>query len=150
MNEWITEMQIEKILNEVINTILIPRYKDLGMEASGNWAKQLEVRIKPSGVQIWGEEYSKQLVYGRKPGAMPPVSAIARWLDDKNINANPWAVAKVIAEKGTTWYQKGGSNLLEVLQEQNTIEFINNRIASFIQAQVKLKLIRATKEIFIS
>jgi hypothetical protein len=146
---WITEIEIETILNEVIDKFLIPRYKELGMEASGNWARQLEVRTKPNGGQIWGEKYSEQLVYGRRPGKMPPVNAISRWLQQKGINANPWAVAKVIAEKGTTWYQRGGSDLLEALKDPETINYLNSKIAGFLQARVRLELIRNTKEILL-
>lgn len=145
--EFITEKQIESILNQVINNFLIPRYKSLGMEASGNWARQLEVRTRPNEGIIIGERYTEQLVYGRRPGTMPPVLAIQRWLQQKGLNLNPWAVAKTIQNSGTSWYRKGGSDLLEVFEEKQTIDFINTQISNLLRVNVQLELVRTAKTI---
>ena len=52
-------------------------------------------------VGLFGLDYWKYFDKGRKPGKMPPVDPIQRWIDNKGLSLNAWAVAKSIAKKGT-------------------------------------------------
>lgn len=116
---------------EKLKQDLISKHIELGMEASGKWIDSLEVVEENLRVSLLGEKYTDQLVYGRKAGTMPPVSAIEQWIKDKGIIPNipirslAWAIAISIKKKGTTYYQKGGTDLVSSVI---TVERINKII----------------------
>ena len=150
MAQLLTTQIIEDVIRGIINDILIPKYDALGMRASGNWARQLEVREN----QIWGERYTEQLVWGRKPGSLPPPSALAKWAEIK-LGIPPsqslsvgWAIAKTIEKEGTTWYKEGGSDLLEVLYSPDTEQYIAEKIGTFIRNQITSDLRNFIKKAF--
>lgn len=88
------------------------------------------------------------------PGAMPPVDPIEKWVNAKfglfgtEARSAAFAISKKIADSGTTWYQKGGSGLLDVLNDSETIRYINDRISNFMNVEVTLVLRRELQEIF--
>ncbi len=53
------------------------------------------------GGSLSGEDYWKFFDKGRKPGKMPPISPIEKWVKNKGIDVSAWAIAKSIAKKGT-------------------------------------------------
>lgn len=125
---------------------LIKRYDELGMRASGNWAQQLEAEVRDTTAVIMGTPYTVQLVNGREPGRMPPVDAIYQWMLDKRTftgeksMSRAWAIAKTIQKEGTSWYKRGGSSLLEILDEP---EIQNIFIEEF-----RIYLVTTIREIF--
>jgi len=135
---------IEEILKDVINLYLIPKHIDLGMKATGEWINSLEVE----GNTIRGRKYTEQLVYGRSAGTMPPIAPLERWVNAKfgiggvQAKSIAWAVAKKIEKEGTSWKQKGGSDLLEVLESKQVIDYINERLGKYITAEATLELRR--------
>jgi len=135
---------IEEILKDVINLYLIPKHIDLGMKATGEWIESLEVQ----GNTIRGRKYTEQLVYGRSAGTMPPIAPLEKWVNAKFGIGGPqakniaWAVAKKIEKEGTSWKQKGGSDLLEVLESKQVIDYINERLGKYITAEATLELQR--------
>lgn len=134
----LTHQQIERILQDVIDLFLIPKFNELGMDASGEWRNSIEVR----GNEIWGRQYTEQLVYGRKPGKRPPVEPLKKWAmikfgyDEKRALSFAFALAHTIAEKGTSWYQQGGTELIAVLKSQAVIDFINLQAGIIIKQQI--------------
>jgi copper chaperone CopZ len=42
---------------------------------------------------------------GRKPGTMPPISEIQKWLDAKGLDISPWAVAIKMRNEGNTLWR---------------------------------------------
>jgi hypothetical protein len=132
--------KFESILKEVINRFLIPKFNQLGMNASGEWLNSLEVDYNT----IRGRKYTEQLVNGRRGGSMPPINAIEDWVKAKfgysgqNAKSMAWAVAKSIEKKGTSWHKKGGSDLLEVLESSECIDFINNEIGKYLKTELTL------------
>lgn len=149
MNNIIPYTEIERILTEVVKRFLIPKHKQLGMETTGRWINSLEVK----GNVIRGEKYTEQLVYGRNAGTLPPVNAIERWVNAKfgyggpEARSTAWAIAKSIEKKGTTWKRKGGSDLLEVLETPEVINFINQELKNHLTTEVKLQLQRELQKI---
>ena len=139
--------EIESILNDVIKLFLIPKYESLGMKATGNWAEKLQVDYNV----IKGEKYTEQLVYGRAGGSLPPISAIEKWVNAKfgysgqEARQTAWAIAKKIEAVGTTWHQKGGSDILEVLETSEVLNYINERLKKYIEAEVTVQLQRELK-----
>ena len=150
----IENREIEVILWKVIDTFLIPRFHELDMNASGEWLQSLEVQATPEGGKIRGRHYSEQLAKGREPGRMPPVAALEKWVQAKfgmsgsQATGMAWAVAKKIQKSGTSWYQKGGSDLIELLEEPQVIEFIQQELIATARLKIAENLNRNAQKIF--
>lgn len=111
INEWVTNTE----------SALVQSYNDKGLKASGEWETTLntEVEYKQAGVSISvkAASYTQQMEDGRRPGAMPNVDVIAKWMVDKGIVSEPdmnaaWAISKHIEKKGTIAYQDGGTDFV--------------------------------------
>jgi hypothetical protein len=145
----IPDAKFEEILNEVIRLYLIPKHKALGMEATGEWINSLESK----GNTIRGRKYTEQLVYGRQPGKAPPVTPIERWvtakfgITGKEATSFAFAISKKIAKEGTSWKKKGGSDLLEVLETREVLDFINSKLAAYFQIEISLQIRRNLQEL---
>lgn len=140
----IPEAKFEEVLNDVIKLHLIPKHKQLEMEASGEWIKSLEAK----GNVIRGRKYTEQLVYGRNPGQAPPVKPLEKWVNakfgisGKEATSFAFAISKKIAKEGTTWKKKGGSDLLEVLETKEVKDFINKSLGKYILSETELQIKR--------
>jgi hypothetical protein len=145
----IPDAKFEEILNDVIRLFLIPKHKDLGMEATGEWINSLESK----GNVIRGRKYTEQLVYGRKAGKAPPIAPLENWVNakfgitGKQATSFAFAISKKIAKEGTSWKQKGGSDLLEVLETREVLDFINSKLARYFQTEISLQIIRNLQEL---
>lgn len=148
----IPEEIIIKALNKATD-VLIQKYDELGMRATGDWANGLEGRTHANGGEIWGLPYTEQLVFGREPGKRPPIAPIERWVQAKfgvsgrQATSMAYAVANKIAQEGTTWYQQGGSDLLEVLDDQRVVDTFYSEIGSYLTVQVSEELTRTLEEL---
>lgn len=143
---------IEEALDQVIQ-ILIYKYDTLGMRATGRWAEGLEgVVVQGNGV-VKGYPYTQQLVLGRAPGKLPPIAPLERWvkaklgLTGKQATRAAFAVATTIAQEGTSWYQRGGSDFLEVLNTQEVLEAFYGHIGKHLRFQIEQELKRQLKEV---
>lgn len=146
--------EIERVMQEVVDRFLIPKFLELGMNATGEWVRSLEVvgRDGQKGA-IRGRHYSQWLAKGRAPGGRPPISVIEKWVNAKlGIGGAQglgvaFAVANKIAKEGTSWYPNG-TDLLEVLQSREVIDFVNNEFKLSMQVYIKRQLQRNIKEVF--
>lgn len=77
--------------------------------------------------------YARFMLYGRGPGKMPPVEAIAGWTRKYGIEISPWAVAKHIAKHGT----KGNDFLSPVMPAVNA--YIAAQIQKLMAQQIVQK-----------
>lgn len=144
MDFQFSKEEIEPIIREVIIRFLIPKFRELGMPASGQWEQEVEARAN----EIWGMNYTEYLVDGRPPNENQDPDAIRRWAvwagstiikdwaEAKGVNIPPIAIAYKIAREGTTWYPEG-SDLLDVLSEPEVIDFINEELGKIIIERVK-------------
>jgi hypothetical protein len=142
LNTWLSEKEKDLIAN----------YDKLGLRASGNWANQLEQFNEQTGkgyhIGIKGEKYTGALETGRSANKNQTPKAIKawvgwagstflkKWISDKGLNLNPFAVAYKIARHG--WkvpnaHNTGGlvSNVitkesLNDLQSRLTMGFLDN------------------------
>lgn len=159
-HDYFTEAEILMILEEVVDNFLLPRFNELKMEASGEWRQSIEVVYDGADRgRIRGRFYSYWLAHGRagnrdqSPEALrrwavwAGKSFIADWVRDKGIAADPIAVAYSIAQRGTTWKKRGGSNLLEVLEEPQTIAYIQKRMRAIVAPKIADELRRSAAEI---
>lgn len=134
MIEEILKSAEEKVFDEflLLRQELVEKHIELGMEASGKWIRSLEVLKTDMSTKLIGEKYTEQLVYGRKPGTLPPVNAIKEWIEEKGITSDlsttslAWAIAMKIKRDGTRYYQKGGTDLVSsVITTQRIQKIIN-------------------------
>ena len=72
--------EVEQVLKKVVELFLVPRFKELGMPATGEWEQNLEVVAESNSGKIRGRDYSQQLAFGRKPGKRPPVAPLQKWV----------------------------------------------------------------------
>lgn len=150
----VPQEKILQIMQEVIDKFLIPRFYQLNMDATGEWVQSLQAQAQPNKGIIKGRPYTEQLVNGRAPGERPPIAPLERWVNAKlGIHGSQgksiaFAVANKIAKEGTTWYEKSGSNLLEVLEEIETLRYINERVGDIMSAEVEIAIQRQLQEIW--
>lgn len=145
------DFEFETILSEVNELYFKPKFMALGMNASGEWVQNLEARKD----EIWGRDYSEYLALGRTPNKDQSPEAVRRWVGwagstfldkwvkDKGLSLNPYAVAYKIAREGTSYYPQG-TDLLEVLSSDEVGDYINKRLseklAPIIAEEIKLKI----------
>lgn len=147
---------MEEILDRAITVLYVPHFMALGMNASGQWREAVEAR----GKTIWGMDYTEYLAEGRGANQdQSPESikawvgwagstVIAQWVKDKGLNLNPYAVAQNIARRGTTWKQKGGSDLLKFLNSKPFLDFLAKGISEKLGQNIRDQLFIDTKLAF--
>lgn len=146
----LTDEEIIKVLQEVIDMFLIPKFIALGMNASGSWISALLPTVENGRGVIKGKDYTFYLVNGRAPGNAPPIAPLVNWVQSKmGISGAQglsiaYAVSKKIANEGTSYYPNG-TDLLEVLQSKEVTDFIYNRLKSDLTNKVKIEILRVVK-----
>lgn len=137
----IPQEEIERIITDVINLFLIPKFRELGMPASGEWEQNVHARSN----EIWGRDYTEYLVLGRGPNQDQSPEALKRWVgwagntilkdwvQSKGLNINPFAVAYKIAREGTDYYPQG-TDLLEVLYSEEVTGYIAQEVGAYVVA----------------
>lgn len=151
---YISENKVREIIQGVIDLYLIPKFMELGLNASGDWVKNLEARASGTTGEIWGLSYTEQLVNGRGPGTPPPVSALVRWAGFKlgytgqQAISVAFAVRNKIAAEGTEIYKNGGTDLLEILNSPEVLNYINKQAGDEIVEQARLAILRSANKIF--
>lgn len=125
----------------VIDNFLIPKFNELGMNASGQWINSLMPMVSNGNGEIWGMDYTYWLANGRKPGTAPPVSALIPWVTAKlgvggsQARSVAFAVAQKIKNEGTEYYPNG-TDLLTVLESKEVKDYIYSRFGQGITAQI--------------
>jgi len=156
-----TEAEVITVMFGVIDKFLIPRFHELKMRASGDWEQSLAAeRTGINQAVIKGQFYSEFLAKGRNQNRDQSPEAIRRWavwagstfikdwVQDKGIAANPIAIAYGIARKGTSWKRQGGSNLLEVLTEPETVAYVQKELGVFAKPRIAEALRRNARQAF--
>lgn len=142
------EADIIETMNWIVDTILIPHFMELGLDATGEWRSSLKVRAENETGIIRGRKYTEQLVYGRRPGAMPPIAPLEKWVQAKlglsgqQARLAAFAIAKKIAKEGTNIYKEGGTDLLEILETPETQQKITKHLQGILTPKVQLMLER--------
>lgn len=150
---------LTQTLQEVVDMFLIPKFLALGMNASGSWISALRVEVVNGTGYIKGKDYTFWLVNGRASNKDQSEEGInhftkwaghyifKKWVADKGLSINPYAVANSIARKGTKDYPSG-TDLLEVLQSPEVTQFIYTRIGENISGQIRADIQRRLKTTF--
>jgi len=144
---------IIQTMNGVIEQFLKPKFISLGMNATGSWLNALEGRAVNGNGEIWGMDYTYFLVNGRKPGKMPPVSALLPWVNaklgisGKEALSVAFAVATKIKNEGTSYYPEG-TDLLEVLNSPECVEYVTSQLGNFYRFEINKILIKQLHDNF--
>lgn len=100
------DSEVTRIVKGVRDEIVANYYK-MRLNASGEFAEKTRVVEDGKGIRIVAPSYVYQMEGGRRAGTMPPVSAIRKWIRDKNANAGTdipeeaaWAIAYAIKRDG--------------------------------------------------
>ena len=139
----ISDQDIKTIMDGVALKFLIPKFLELGMNASGEWVDSIETSAVNNIGKIRGRDYTEYLKNGRKPGKMPPIAAIEKWvqvklgLRGKQALSAAFAIAKKIAKEGTDYYKQGGTELLAELESQECLDYIRKELTTLIVVQAK-------------
>lgn len=148
---FVEPREIERILREVVNRFLIPKFSELGMNATGEWLQNLEVHAGEDSGTIRGRQYSEWLAKGAGPH-IAPVKPLQRWamakfgVDDQKGLSIAFAVREKIKKLGTSWYEQGGSDLIEVLESPEVRDFINSELSAILRVMLAEQLIRNASE----
>lgn len=126
---------------EAIKKDLIAKHNQLKMKASGKWESSLKVDVLETQdlyiARIYGEHYTEQLVFGRKPGKFPPIKAIEQWIKDKGIagigkkisvSSLAFLIARKIAKEGTKYFRDGGTDLVSSVYTPERIQSIIDKV----------------------
>ena len=113
---------VEQIKKEIFES-----YISKGLVASGEFGRELKVNDLGNRVTITAPKHTIQIEQGRKAGAFPPVSAIKKWIQDKNRTAGTdipeeaaYAIAYVIKRDGIKVPNKynGGGVVSDVINPE--------------------------------
>lgn len=98
--------EIVKLVQGVRDEIVANYYR-MKLNASGEFDRETKVVEDGKSIKIVAPAYIYQMEDGRRAGTMPPVSAIKKWIRDKNANAGTdipeeaaWAIAYAIKRDG--------------------------------------------------
>lgn len=146
---------LRNVIADELNNLakdFIDKYDELGMRASGEWADAVEVQADNLSGKILGIDYTDQLVQGRAPGSMPPVSPIEDWVKSKfglsgrEATGAAWAIATKIKNEGTTWYKSGGSDLVDGVLTQERQSQISQKVGLDLTVTIREQLIRELRK----
>ena len=113
---------VEQIKKEIFES-----YISKGLVASGEFGRELKVNDLGNRVTITAPAHVYQMESGRKAGSFPPVSAIKKWIQDKNRTAGTdipeeaaYAIAYVIKRDGIKVPNKynGGGVVSDVINPE--------------------------------
>lgn len=134
-------MDISDIIHDELSKLsqeLIEKYDELGMRASGEWAEAVEVMVTINVGKILGLDYTQELAFGRPPNknSSPEVlrrwvgwagsTFIAKWVKDKGLPHDPFAVAWKIAREGTNYHPLGTDLIDGVITTGRVAEMMTN------------------------
>ncbi len=150
----LTPAEVLKEELEDLKQDLIDNHLKLGMKASGKWINELATEVVEVGSKligsVTGAHYTTQLVRGCRPGKMPPIATIERWINQKGIRAInrkmkarqlAFAIAKKIAQVGTRYHQQGGTDLIEKVITPARLQLIIERVGeAVLEEQIEVSL----------
>ena len=118
--------------------------------ASGKLVNSVEIEYHDSGFRILAEHYVYYLIYGRKPGRFPNITAIRSWIQDRGIkselpiNSLAYLIARKIAEEGSSvWrrYKGADSGLLDDALSDERIDAFLEQFGDEIVSRVRSEVL---------
>jgi len=146
-------MNAISVLRENLESLIedfIIKYDELGLRATGEWAKSLELNPTGTGFEILGAEYTENLTNGTPPGENVEFDRLKEWVkirfnttDEGALNGITANIARNIFEEGTTHYQNGGTDLIDGVLTQQREDEIMDDVGQSILTQIEEDILRA-------
>ena len=95
-------------------TMIQSNLASTGTNASGETSQSLKSEVSGEHLTVTGKPFIYVVETGRKPGKMPPVSDLLKWLETGKISFSgkidsvAWAISVSIAQHGSSLFRKGG------------------------------------------
>jgi hypothetical protein len=125
---------------EKLKVDIADMYEAKGMRASGDFEQSLEVIQNQNRVELWANDYTEQLEYGRSAGKFPNIKDIEKWIVDKGVfsvalqniklSSLAFLIARKIANFGWKREQFGGVELVSSVLTENRIQDILDKIGT--------------------
>lgn len=118
-------------------------YVQMGLIASGNFGRELELVINKNSAQILAPRYVGAMESGRRPGGFPPLAVIRQWIIDKNRQgANipesaAFPIARKIAQQGIVVpneFNDGG--VVSTIITQERIDSMKDEVVNIIRSEI--------------
>ena len=93
----------------------------------------LDTSSKNPAVILHTPAYTNFMLYGRKPGRLPPLEPIKSWMEAKGLTGSAWAIRQHIATFGT----KGNDFLSPVLEKvkEKLVQKIQKTVCNALSAK---------------
>lgn len=152
----ITDEQIQKVMQGVIDNFLIPSFINSGHNASGKFVQSLSADAYENKGFINGNDYIYFIINGRKPNKDQSPEALNHfmkwaghyifkdWVKEKGIQASPYAIAYHVGKYG----YEGDASLLDVLQSNEVKDYVYNEMGVYLNGQIKITVNQSIKSIF--
>lgn len=111
---------------------VIDAYHQAGYSGGGFERSIFRMNGSNTRIVLDAPEYTRYMLYGRRPGKMPPVAPLLNWCSKYGISISPWAIAMKIAREGT----KGNDFLSKQNVNDKVIEELNKQLKSIINKQI--------------
>lgn len=108
---------IESLHLEEATDIIRKAYREQGY--NGEFGKTARFLFHRHKAELFAPRYTQYMLFGRRPGKMPPVEPIRLWMERYNIPGSPWGVARNIAKHGTKGNNFLPSTIPAVIQSVN-------------------------------
>jgi len=124
---------------------------DRDQVATGETSDSLSYKVEESNgaisISIFGARHIGALEEGRRPGGMPPIWKIQRWIQAKGLSLNAFAVAKKMAEEGSLLFREGGdSGTLSTVLTAERAEEIRDAIGLEVIKDFQAKIINQLRK----
>ena len=89
----------------------------------GEFSNTAKFFIKKNEIILNAPDYTPYILFGRRPGKMPPIQPIISWCKQYGITASPWGIRYNIGRKGTkgnNFIKKNENNIAKIVAEQVT------------------------------
>lgn len=143
-------MTEEEVFREFLSSVQLELKQYLeanDRNATGRTSNSLQiVGVTDAGGKLVGNSNVFYTFLGRKPGVMPPLSAIADWCTSRGIpRAAAWPIAKKIGEVGTRLYRElraSGiqNNAISIATRKELIDQMLAKIAPIYRTKINTDL----------
>lgn len=88
---------------------------------TGEFTRTSKFLVKKNELILNAPDYTPYILFGRKPGKLPPIQPIISWCKQYGITASPWGVRYNIGKRGTkgnNFIKKNENNIAKIVAEQ--------------------------------
>ena len=111
--------------------------------ATGELLNSIRYEVTEDALRVYAFDYIYYLEKGRKPGKRPPTAALIPWVfakgmadTDKEARSIAFLIARKIGQKGTTIFQRGGSDIVSGVVSDDLIRQIMTDIGAMVGTQI--------------